>query len=410
MRFRLSLLMFLQYAAPGAWVPLLTVYLHDRGFAPLQVGWVCACSALAALVAPLAAGQVADRWVSSERCIGLCSLAAGLLLWLLPELTGPAAVFACSLAFWLVMTPVLTLGISVSFAHLRAPQRHYGRVRLWGTVGWVAPNLALGWWLAGPPLVQPLLAGLRPGQPCGLLADAFRLGGLAALALALYSLTLPHTPPARRGPSWLAPLAALHLLREPSFAVYALCAVGTCATLTFGQQVTPLLLEDRGVPRPWLSLTLTLSQAVEVAGLGLLPLLLRRLGVRRTMLLGLSAWAAALGILTLGRPAWLVVGSLGLYGLCIACFLVAGQVFVNGRAGRDIRASAQGLLTFLNGLGLLAGNVLVGWVREQVGDDFRLTFLTAAAAAGPLLVVFWAGFGRRGVAPAAADVVAPEAA
>jgi MFS family permease len=87
-----------------------------------------------------------------------------------------------------------------------------------------------------------------------------------------------------------------------------------------------------------------------------------------------------------------VVASLGLYGMCISCFLVAGQVFANKRAARDIRASAQGLLTFLNGLGLLVGNVLVGWVREQVEGDFPLTFAAAGAVMAPLLVVFLVGF------------------
>jgi MFS family permease len=393
MHFRLSLLMFLQYAVPGAWVPVLSVRLQEElGFTPLAVGLVSACSAVAALVAPLVAGQAADRWVPTERVIGGCGLAAGLLLWLLAELDQALSVFFCCLAFWLVMTPALTLGVSLCFAHLPAPERHYGRVRLWGTVGWVFPNLLLGWWLMNPAWAQAILAWLRPEAPYGVLADCQRLGALLAFLLAGYSLTLPHTPPARQGRAWLAPLAALHLLRDRSFAVYALCAVGLCVTLTFGMQVTPLLLTHLGVSRAWLAPTLTLSQSMEVASLALLPILLLRLGVRGTMLLGLSAWTAALGVLALNVPAWLVIATLGMYGVCISCFLVAGQLFANSRARADIRASAQGLLTFLNGAGLLIGNVLVGWVRTQVEGDFSLTFAAAVALAAPLVLVFLLGF------------------
>jgi hypothetical protein len=391
LKFRLSLLMFLQYAVPGAWLPVLSVRLQEMGFTPVAIGLVCACSALAALAAPLIAGQVADRWVSSERCIGGCSLLAGLLLWLLPELEQPFAVFCCCLAFWMVMTPAITLGNSMSFTHLRRPERHFGRIRLWGTVGWVVPNLVLGWWLAGPDRT---------------LADCQRLGSLLAFVLAAYSLTLPHTPPARQGVAWLAPLAALQLLRERTFATYALCSVGLCVTLSFGQQVMPLLLVHLGVGAAWLCPTLTLSQSMEIASLAVLPWLLARFGARGTMLLGLCVWAAALSILTAHQPLWLVVGTLGAYGLCYACFVVAGQVFTNGRAGPDFRASAQGLVTFLNGLGLLIGNVLVGWVRELVEGDFPLTFTAAVAVVVPLILIFLVGFEGVRPAPAAAKAAA----
>jgi MFS family permease len=407
MRWRLSLLMFLQYAAPGAWVPVFSLRLQELDFTPLQIGWASACYALGALLAPLVAGQVADRWIASERCISCCGLAAGLLLWLLAELHEPLAVFVCCLAFWLVMTPALTLGVALAFAHLPAPERHYGRVRLWGTVGWVVPNLVLGVWLASPEVLRPLLVWLRPEAPYGVLADSQRLGGLLCFALAAYAWTLPHTPPARQGRAWLAPLAALHLLRQRPFAVFAACSVGLCISLSFFQQVTPLLLAHLGVPSPWISPTLTLGQSMEVLSLVFLPVLLLRLGVRATMLLGMAAWGVAVGVLMLGRPLGLVIGSLGLYGVCISCFLVAGQVFMNRRAGRDIRASAQGLLTFLNGVGLLVGNVLVGWVRDRVEGDFPLTFAAAGAVLAPLLVVFLVGFFPDGVA-AVDEVVAAE--
>ena len=120
--------------------------------------------------------------------------------------------------------------------------------------------------------------------------------------------------------------------------------MGVCISLPFTTQVTPLLLADLGIPRPWLSPTLTLGQSTEIVSLALLPMLLLRLGVRRTMLLGLAAWALLLSLLTLGEPVWLVVTSLSLNGLCICCFIVAGQVFANGRAAADVRVSVQALL------------------------------------------------------------------
>src|SRR5205823_119688 len=85
-------------AAPGAGLPLFSLRLQELHFTPVEIGWVCATQALAGLFAPLFAGQVADRWWPAERCLAVCAAFAGTLLWLLSELTGPAAVFATSLA------------------------------------------------------------------------------------------------------------------------------------------------------------------------------------------------------------------------------------------------------------------------------------------------------------------------
>ena len=131
---------------------------------------------------------------------------------------------------------------------------------------------------------------------------------------------------------------------------------------------------------------------MEIAALGLLPMFLLRLGVRGSMLLGLAAWASYLSLLALGRPTALVIASLSLNGVCVCCFLVAGQVFVNSRAHGDMRASAQALLTFTNSLGMLVGNLVVGWVRTRFDEAFPPTFAVGAAITAGLFAVFLLGF------------------
>ena len=121
------------------------------------------------------------------------------------------------------------------------------------------------------------------------------------------------------------------------------------------------------------------------------------------MFLGILAWAGALVVLALGRPAWLVIGSLGLHGIFITCFLVAGQVYVNRRAPGDVRASAQALLQFINGMGLLVGHLSVGWVRWLCSEDFTLSFAPAAILAIVLAVVFALDFHAAPDGPAAAN-------
>ena len=86
---------------------------------------------------------------------------------------------------------------------------------------------------------------------------------------------------------------------------------------------------------------MTLEQSTEILSLALLPMFLLRLGIGGTMLFGMAAWALFLAILMVGEPLWLVVASLSLNGLWICCYLVAGQVFANGRARADVRVSVQ---------------------------------------------------------------------
>jgi MFS family permease len=393
MRGRLSVLMFLQYAVCGAWVPLFSLILQKLDFTPTEIAWACATAALGALLAPLPWGQIADRWVPAQHCISFCALVAGVLLWVLSELTTPWPVFLTTLGFWFFMVPVISLGTSLTFRHLQHPEREFGPVRMWGTIGWVGANWFLTFWFAA------FLSG------DGSLADAFRLGGSLAFVLTLYAWTLPHTPPstrrmelaAARRSGWLwsaleAPLLAMRLFRQRAFLIYCVCLMGLYITMPFSGQLTPLLLEALGVATPWLPATLTIAQSLEITTLGLLPIILLRLEIKGTLLLGMLAWAGALTVLTVGQPLGLVIPSLGLHGIYITCFLVAGQVFVNRRAQQDIRASAQALLQFLNGVGMLFGNLLVGAIRALAPDRFMPSFAVAAALAGTLVVVFVVGF------------------
>ena len=409
MRRRLSLLMFLQYAVPGAWLPVFPLVLKGLQFTPVEIGWACATSALGAILAPLLWGQIADRWIAAQYCISVCAFAGGVLLWVMSNLTSPLLVFVVALAHWCFIVPIFSMGTALTFRHLRHPEDEFGRVRLWGTMGWVLANWALSIWYADPEWLRPLAGLFRAEQPGSVLADALRLGGLLAFGLSFYALTLPHTPPSpprSESPGipasgWFrtvfdAPLLALQLFRQRSFFIFCICLMGLYITMPFNGQMTPLLLESllegQGVSTAWLPTLLTLGQSLEIVALGILPFLLLRLGVKGTLLVGILAWTGALAVLAIGEPFGLVVASLGLHGIYITCYLVAGQVFVNRHAQKDIRASAQALLQFLNGVGLLTGHLLVGWVRAAEASRFSPVFAGAAILSGTLVVVFMLGF------------------
>jgi MFS family permease len=386
--------MFLQYSVPGAVLPLFSVWLDHLHFTPLELACAFATSALAQMLAPLLAGQIADRWVAAERCIVFCAILSGALLWVLAELTTPWAVFFTSLTLWFFFVPVLTLGVSLSLRQLEHPERDFGRVRLWGTVGWMASGWFLSLWFAEEGWLRWF--GSRDD-----LADSLRLAGIMAWLLAAYALTLPHTPPApgaAQGPyrgmrqAFEAPRLAFGLCRQRSFAVYCICSLGLYITIPFSSQMSPLLLKQGGLPREWLPSVLTIAQWTEVLTLALLPMIVLRLHLRGTMLVGLMAWALSLSVQCVGTPLGLVMGALGFNGICICCYLVAGQLYVNRQARADIRASAQGLLVFINGIGLLVGHLATGAVRLLTPGEFVVPFALGAALAFVLVLVFLVGF------------------
>ena len=309
--------MFLQYAAPGALLPLYSVRLKELGFDPMTIASCCATQALGYVLVSLYAGQAADRWFAAERCLAVLGVLEGATLWALAGLTDPYAVFAATLVYWMLTGPIFFLGTAVCFSHLSHPESEFGGIRMWGTVGWMAPGwLMIAWFSAG-----------RADT-----ADAFRLGAVLAFLLAGYALTLPRTPPRRNPAAPFAPLAALRQLRSPTSRVFLICTFGVFLFWPFTTQGTPLLLQQLGVPHAWMMPTLTLAQAVEATTLGLLPLLLPRLGMRAVMLGSLAAWTLGLGLAGVGGPAAVVIASLPGTGLIVSGFVVVGQMYANRQA------------------------------------------------------------------------------
>jgi MFS family permease len=385
--------MLLQWAIPGSVIPLLSVHLEQSlDFGRIETAWCCATQAVAAVVSSLLAGQVADRWFPAEKAMAVYAGFAGFSLFLLAELTTPLNVFLGTLAFWLATGPMLLMGTTVCFSNLSDSPREFGPIRMWGTVGWMLVGWIVTAWLRLSPDFFP--DRVPP------LSDSFRIGGLIAFALAVYALTLPATPPRPRAGAgrWLAPLQAARLLQSRAFFVYCLCLLGTCLTFPLTTQNTPLLLDQVGVPRAWIAAALTIAQTSEIVLLGVYPILLHRLGLRAMMSLGLVAWLIGLSILAVGHPTWLVLGSQLLNGFFITGFMIAGQLYVDALADDDLRASVQGLLSWANGVGLVAGNLLAGELREATGGNLPPTFAVGAGITATLLVLFLLGF-RTGPVP-----------
>lgn len=406
-RWRLSAMMFLEYMIWGAWSPVLSAHLERIGFTGIQSGWIYALLPLGCMIAPFAGGQLADRYVSTEKLLAGLHLGGGVLLCVMATTTTYQGVATFMFLWALLYAPTLALTNSITFHHLPDAEKKFGLVRVFGTLGWIGAGLAL--------------TGLRQVWPDGLPglggADSLWLAAIASFALGLFSFALPHTPPTKTRTSPWAFLAALRLLRDPSFAVFILIAFVVSTELMFYYVLTAPFLQSIGVAPENVPAVMTLAQAAEIGTMLLLPWMLGRWGVRRTLAVGILAWPFRYAIFAYGQPKWLVVAALTLHGICYVCFFVVCYIYVNSVATPDIRASAQAFITFVVlGVGMFVGSLFAGSVRDffTVGGtpaapevDYTSVFLVPCVLTVLCAIVFFLAFRER--KPASDDPLPAEA-
>jgi predicted MFS family arabinose efflux permease len=224
-----------------------------------------------------------------------------------------------------------------------------------GTIGWIAAGSALTMWR------------LHPGAcPMFGYIDSLALAATCSFVLGLFCFLLPHTPPAERAENPWAFLEALKLFRNPRMAFFlCLCMIAT-SEFQFFYMLSAPFLKSVGVTEAYIPITKTVSQWCEILALAVgVPLLLPLLGIRWCLLIGLVAWPLRYFIFVLQKPLWLIIASLGLHGLGFAFYFVVAFMYIDRVVAKDIRGSAQGLITFATyGLGMFVGSLFCGWVQD----------------------------------------------
>ena len=387
-RWRLSLMMFLEYVIWGSWLPLLALYLSRfLGFSGTEIGWIFATQAIASVTAVFVSGQVADRYLSTERFLAASHVVGGLAMLALAFQRSFWPFFAAMLVYSLAYVPTLSLTNSICFHHLKDAQKDFGRVRLWGTIGWIAAS-----W----PFVF-LLKGKEGAAMDAALGSIFVVAGLASLALAAWSLTLPETPPSTQVVEKNASFAAIRLLAVPSIAVLFVvtfldAVVHQCYFFWTGPFLSAIGLHENMIMP-----AMSIGQISEIATMGALGYFLKRLGWRRIMVFGIMGHVIRFAIYALGGPLWLVIASNVVHGFCYAFFFASIYIFVDEKFPRDSRASAQSLFNFLIlGAGPFFGNLLWGKLgdvyRTASGVDFSRLFLVPAGIGLLAAIILFLGF------------------
>jgi nucleoside transporter len=399
-RFRLGFMMFLEYAIWGSWYSVLSAYLQSTmHFSGTQVGFIYSLLPIATIIAPMIGGQLADRYFPTQKVIAVTQLVGGAILLLGAAVTSYGAMVWLMLVYCIVYAPTLALTNSIAFINLKDSSKDFGRVRVWGTIGWIAAGWALAGWR--------LLAKSAPGM--AIKGDMLFLAGIFSVIMGVASFGLPHTPPKREGTKPWAFLEAFRMLRDRDFLIFMIIAFVVATELYFYYILTAPFLTSPviGVSSTWVSLVMTIAQFAEIFVMALLlPAVLPKYGIKRTMTLGVLAWPLRYIIFVIGTPAWLVIASLALHGFCYVFFFTAAFIYVDAVAPPDIRASAQGLIAFvILGVGNFVGSNFAGWIQKTftTGEttNWRSVFLVPTALTLVCAVLFVALFREKRPAAAA---------
>jgi nucleoside transporter len=396
LKFRLSLMMFLQYAIWGAWLPILYPYLMGhREFSLDQCGRILAAGAVGAIIGPFVAGQVADRWLATEKFLAACHLVGAVLVWKLAGVADYSTFLWLSLLYGLIYTPTLALTNSLALHHIPDRDKDFAPIRVWGTIGWIAAGIAVGQWLLmnhspGDLAGDALAAAQNAGR-----GDAFRLSAILGLVMGLYCLILPHTPPAKEGKERNATMEALgEIKRQPLFILFLVTVpVSVIHQFYFVHTSTFLTELQSGIDPGWFTKTInsifgvgggglmTVGQMAEIGVIAMVPFMTKVMSRKQMLLVGLLAYALRMAIFTYASASMpAIVFGLALHGLCFGCFAFVAYMIVDEHTTKDVRASAQNLfnLVFV-GLGIIVGSwfatsIVGSWATIDGKMDYTRLF------------------------------------
>lgn len=383
-RARLSAMMFLNYVIWGAWYVTLSTYLTSTlHFTGAQAGAVFGTTALASMISPFFVGLIADRFLSTERVLAALHFIGAVLLWRVASAETFGAVYGLLLAYCFCYFPTIALTNSLTLQHVKDAGRDFPLIRVFGTLGWIAIGITVG-----------SMAIEKSARP-------FLLASCASVVMGLFSLILPHTPPAAKTEAFsirrVLGLDAIMMLKDRSFLVFAIASVLACIPLTVYFSFTNDYLNDVHLSNA--AGKMTLGQVSEVGMMLVMPFVLRRLTVKAILMVGLAAWTVRYLLLAIGDAgagAWMFYVAILLHGICYDFFFMTGQLYTDQEAPAHLRSAAQGFLTFMTyGVGMYAGSLISGNALDffTTGSgaaairDWKTFWLSSAAGAFVILLI-----------------------
>jgi nucleoside transporter len=355
-RIKLSVMMFLQFFIWGAWYVTGPNYLATIGFKAEDFGTMYSVGPIAGMIAPFFVGMIADRFFAAQKVLAVMHLLGAAMMFAATTLMksatpDPGTINLLFFAHMLTYFPTLALTNTIAMKCMTNPEKEFPGIRVLGTIGWIVAGLTI--------------TGMSFDKNIGM----FYLTIGAGVALGLFSLALPNTPPTTSGPvsvRQIIGLDALVMLKNRSYLVFLISSMLICIPLAFYYQITSRIVEMTELP---IGLTMSYGQMSEIFFMLVMPFFFARLGVKWMLAVGMLAWVTRYALFAFGAAdevRWMIILGIVLHGICYDFFFVTGQIYTDQAAPKQVRAQAQGLLVlFTLGLGMMIGAQVAGKIEAK---------------------------------------------
>ena len=356
-KFRLTIMSFLQFFVWGAW--LITVgnyWFATKQWSGAEFGAIFSTLGISSIIMPAVTGIIADKFVNAEKLYGVLHILGGLALLYIPQVDNPTTFYYVIFAAMLCYMPTISLSNSVAYNILKNNNydviKVFPPIRVWGTIGFI-----VAMWITN-------LTGNKASY------NMFYLSAFAAFALGIYSFTLPKCPPQKLISEDASVFEKLGLNAFKLFGTYKMALFFLFSMFLGGAlQLTNMygdvyLSEFSKIPEytnsfvvKYSTIIMSISQISETLFILAIPFFLKRFGIKQVMLISMLAWVLRFGLFAYGNPAdglWMIVVSCIVYGMAFDFFNISGSLFIETTTDARIRSSAQGLFMMMsNGLGVL---------------------------------------------------------
>ncbi|MBE77481.1 MAG: hypothetical protein CMG41_07075 [Candidatus Marinimicrobia bacterium] len=378
---RLGVMMFLQYALWGAWLPVTARYLSATisegglGFSGSEIGMILGLAgSIGAIAAPFIAGQIADRYFSTERVLAFLVTVGGIIKWVTAHQTEYGAWLVLSIIYSVLYMPTLALSNSITFSHINDQENDFPKIRVWGTIGWIVASWVFPMiWLQQGLYFQwmpPFIVGTEVPDVTSRLADALKFSGLISVSYGAFCFFLPHTPPKHDAIEKLAFKKAFKLFKKSSFAVLVIASLAVSVIHQIYFLQTGPFLSSIGILDSQIGPAMTIGQFAEILTMAYLGFFLKRLGFHKVISIGVASYCMRYAIFgTELFPVWVMIISQAFHGFCYAFFFAAAYIYVDKLADEDVRHSAQ---TVFGIIILGGGPVIGGWLSGYLQNIYTL--------------------------------------
>ncbi len=368
-KIQLSAMMFLELFVWGCWFITLGTFLgNNLGATDLEIGQAFSTQSWGAIIAPFIIGLIADRFFNAEKILGILHLIGAFLMYQMSQSSDFSTFYPYILGYMIVYMPTLALANSISFNQSNNASKDFPLIRVWGTIGWIVAGL----------MVSYFSWDSEANIAAGMLSKTFTASAIISFILGIYSFTLPKTPPKvskdqKVSISDILGLESLKLLKDKNFLIFFVSSVLICIPLAFYyQNISPFLTEYKIENSTALT---SLGQISEVGFMLLLPLFFKKYGFKKTIIVGMLAWAIRYLLLAYGNNSdlfFMIITGIILHGICYDFFFVSGQIYTDNKAGEKIKSAAQGLITLATyGVGMLIGF----WVAGQISNNYTYSLI-----------------------------------